>query len=123
MTIEDKMRLHRARFEIEKVFEYRKWVEEIPDLDFPSGWMIRPIPPFAGAIVRFLVRRPDTPEGQRVSVYLDCYANLGATYQPYWEIYPGTKEGDTDRVYLNETGELMQSIETGLLYLSNAKKR
>lgn len=117
--IRDVMKLDTHRHEVEKSWEYLKWVEEIPDLDVPPGWTIRPIPPFGGAVVRFLVRRSDTSEGHRVSVYLDCYGELGATYEPYWEIYPGTEQGDTYRVYLNETDDLISSIRVGLNYLAN----
>ncbi len=117
-SVEDAVLLSRKRIDVEVAFEYRKWVEEIPWLDFPDDWKIRPIPPFSGAVARFLVKRTDTPEGHRVSVYLDCYGELGAWYEPHWEVYPGTEDGDTYRVAMNDTDELMESIGIGLDYLA-----
>lgn len=92
------------RYEVELNEEWRKWVEKIPHLQFKEDWNIKIIPPFGGAIARFLVEKG----GNRISVYLDCFDNLGAVGKPYWEIY--SYEGDPCRVLMNDTDELMKII-------------
>lgn len=72
----------------DKAFEPRKWAGELPFMDFPEDWEVKVIPPFGGAVVRFVVRRNDA----RVSVYFDAFAQLGATNRPYWEIHPAYGE-------------------------------
>ena len=91
--------------------EYHKWQEEIPNISFPSDWEIRIIPPFGGAIVRFLAIKGD----RQVSVYLDCYDRLGIYGSPYWEIYPNTS-GDVDRLSMNDVDGLLQGIKESLEY-------
>jgi hypothetical protein len=99
--------------ELEALCEWRKWVKEIPALNFPPEWKIRIIPPFLGAVIRFVV----VTEFGEVSVYLDAYDNLGCMgMNPYWEIYPG-KSGDPDRFMLNETTELIEGIKKAVNYL------
>jgi hypothetical protein len=68
----------------EKAFEWRKWCEQIPDVKFPKDWNVQLMPPFAGAIVRFVAKK----KNKRVSVYLDCYDMLGCFGEPHWEAYP-----------------------------------
>ena len=62
------------------------------------------IPPFAGAIVRFMIDKGD----KHVSVYLDCYDNLGCFGSPYWEIYP--YEEDVYRTSMENVDDLMLRI-------------
>ena len=96
------------RVEIEEKEEWRKWVEEIPALRFKEDWNVKVIPPFAGAIARFMIEK----DGNYVSVYLDCYEKLGYFGEPYWEIYP--YEYDTYRVAMNKTDELLAAIDKSL---------
>jgi hypothetical protein len=85
-------------------FEAREWVSKIPYLSFPSDVEYKAIPPFGGAVARFMVKKGD----KTVSCYLDCYDNLGYMSQPYFEIYP--YKGDTYRFYLNEADDLVEKI-------------
>lgn len=94
--------------QMSKEFEWEKWYKEIPFLTFPDHLEVKIIPPFTGAIVRFLVRDKKY-HGAEVSIYLDCYSILGASSKPYWEVYP--YEGDVFRCGMNETEELVESIE------------
>lgn len=96
-------------FSYEKTFESEKWVKEIPFLKFKSEWDVKVIPPFCGAVVRFLVKFND----KEISVYLDCYNNLGAVGKPYWEIYPYVND-DVYRCYMNETENLLHAIDITL---------
>ena len=84
-------------------FEWHKWVEEIPALNFPSDWDVKIIPPFNGAIVRFLVN-------DKYSVYLDCYNVLGFFEGPYWEIHPD-EDGETYRCAMNDTESLINKLK------------
>lgn len=93
------------RYRIAEEDEYRKWTELIPFIKWPADWEVKAIPPFGGAIVRYLIK---TPKCKRVSVYLDCYQRLGFMSAPYWEVYP--HEGDCARCYLNEAEELVRLI-------------
>lgn len=96
-------------------FTRRAWEEfgpQIPWINFPPHWTVKVIPPFAGAVVRFLVRRDQTPPTEQVSVYLDCYNALGYMGEPYWEVYP--VDDDTLRVPMGEVQELLAAIERGL---------
>lgn len=92
------------RAEVERDEEWRKWVEEVPHLQFKEDWNVKIIPPFGGAIARFWIDKGDN----HVSVYLDCYDKLGVVGEPYWEVYP--YEGDTYRVLMNDTDKLMKII-------------
>lgn len=98
----------------EKEFEWRKWINEIPPLQFPSHWYVRIIPPFSTGIVRFMVcLTPDMRD--RVSVYLDCYQLAGCMDGPYWEVYPGGEGGgDVSRCGINDTATLLEEIGKSL---------
>ena len=96
-----------ASSDCERAFEWRSWIDRIPDIEFPAGWKIRVIPPFGGAIVRFRV----ITEWSNISVYLDAYDMLGyMANQPYWELYPN-EDGDVTRVMMNETKELIAALK------------
>lgn len=87
--------------------EWHKWMAEIPFIDFPAGWKVKIVPPFAGAVVRFHIRLPDMNDV--VSVYLDCYQRLGFySGFPYWEVYP--YKSDIGRCGINEVEELVKMI-------------
>ena len=100
------------RYEIEKDEEWREWMGKIPSLTFPDDWKVKIIPPFGGAMARFLIDKGKA----HVSVYLDCYDRLGFVGQPYWELYPYQYEDYSDvyRVMMDETDELMQRISESL---------
>ena len=99
--------------------EWMRWAEEIPYIQWPAAWQVKAIPPFMGAVIRYHIRRDDTPEDIRVSVYLDCYSSLGFMDTPYWEVYPGNEDGDTERCLMEETDILLDQIRGGLRYLAS----
>lgn len=88
--------------------EHEKWRKEIPYLKFPSDYEVQITPPFAGAVVRFCIKKQDV----HVSVYLDCYSQLGAVSVPYWEIYP--HDNDCFRCEMNDTEGLLKAIEESI---------
>jgi hypothetical protein len=96
------------RWDIEKAEDWMRWVKEIPSFKLDSDWNLQVIPPFAGAMTRFVI----TQGAARVSIYLDCYNNLGYMDGPYWEIYP--YEGDTYRCGINETDDLVNAIRASI---------
>lgn len=93
----------------EHTMECRKWTNEIPYIKFPFNWEIAIIPPFGGAVVRFVVKQHEA----RVSVYLDCYDELGYVGEPYWEIYPSETQ-DNMRFLMKETDLLLEAIQKSL---------
>lgn len=103
----------------EKAFEWRKWCEKIPYIEFPSSWQVQVIPPFAGAVVRFCVRKPGMKG--RVSVYLDCYEMLGYFGEPHWEIYPDANDNNA-RFAMNDTYTLLEEIGKSLYKLEGESK-
>jgi hypothetical protein len=101
-----------ATAECSEAFEWRKWQNEIPFIQWPSDWEVKAIPPFAGAVIRYFIRH-SKDYSAHVSVYLDCYDQLGCVGQPYWEIHPNTSD-DCDRFLMAETKELLQGISDSL---------
>ena len=91
-------------YEVERIMEYTNWCGEIPYITFPSDWQVQVIPPFAGAVVRFKIKKGDAS----VSIYLDCYDILGCYGQPYWEVYP--HEDDVFRCDMEDTETLLRAI-------------
>jgi hypothetical protein len=100
--------------EWERMYDAREWCGKIPFIPFKQGWLVRPIPPFAGAVVRFLVSKNGKTY---TSVYLDCYSQLGCWDAPYWEVYP--YDGDTFRCNMNEVDRLVEAIEISLNEIDN----
>lgn len=100
--------------EWERMYDAREWCGKIPFIPFKQGWLVRPIPPFAGAVVRFLVSKNGKTY---TSVYLDCYSQLGLWDAPYWEVYP--YDGDTFRCNMNEVDRLVEAIEISLNEINN----
>jgi len=98
------------RFKYERIMEHEKWNKEIPFLKFPTEWMVKVSPPSVGAVVRFQIKKGEA----WVSIYLDCYENLGFYGgKPYWEVYP--YNDDTFRCGINDTDELLNAITQSLV--------
>ena len=74
---------HRRAIDIAE--DWRSLQNSIPFIKTQPGWEIKVIPPFGGAVARFLVRNES---GKSASVYLDCFDRLGCYGEPYWEVYP-----------------------------------
>jgi len=110
--------LRNAEHLVEKKRESMKWMKEIPFIDFPENFLVKPTPNFGGSTVRFRIKDKNNPESPELSVYLDCYEELGLYWgdsgkaNPYWEVYPHF--GDTFRCGINETDELIEGIQQGL---------
>lgn len=99
------------RYQIEADEDWRSICTQIPFLEFPWGWQIAIIPPFAGAVARFLVCEKKNPKS-RVSIYLDWFDNLGYVGEPYWEVHP--VDGDCERCLLYEIDKLIKIIGKAL---------
>jgi len=96
-------------YDVDVSTKYREWQWKIPHVAFRPEWDVRAIPPFAGAIIRYLVRHNDLT----VSIYLDAYDFLGAMGAPYWEMLPNIN-GEFERFLLNETTELVAAVAKSL---------
>jgi hypothetical protein len=99
-----------------KLFEYDKWIESLPFIQFPAHWEVKVIPPFTGAIIRFRIREVNKPH--EISVYFDGYDQLGSYGSPYWEIYPDTI-GDVSRYSMYDTKNLLIGIQDSLDHYNN----
>ena len=93
------------RYKVEEQEQWREWVDKIPFISWPADWQVKAVPPFAGALLRYVIK---TPRCERISVYLDCFDRLGYFGEPYWEVYP--HKGDCFRCPLNDTEELLKAI-------------
>lgn len=105
------------RKQIETQENWEKYARELPFIKWPSGWLVKAIPPFGGALVRYIIKDNRTPKNEFVSVYFDAYDRLGYVGQPYWEVFP--YEDDTFRCYMNEIDKLMKAIQISLNEISN----
>ena len=92
--------------EVEDMFEWSKWHNEIPFMQLPEGYQFKVVPPSLQAIVRFIVKFKD----REVSVYLDGYDKLVYVGKPYWEIYPNSF-GDAERFLFGKEEEMIQAIK------------
>jgi hypothetical protein len=88
----------------DEVVDTHEWMDKIPFIKFNPEWEVKAIPPYSGAIIRYIVKKGDNT----VSIYLDGYDILGYVGEPYWEIYP--YENDVFRCMMNETDLLIQAI-------------
>lgn len=95
-------------YKIESDFKYREWCDKIPYIKFSSTWEVKIIPPFMGAMARFLVQKGKA----KVSVYLDCHEHLGFYGGPYWEIFP--VNNDTARCDINDIKKLLKYIKQSI---------
>jgi len=105
----------KARIIMETEYEWNKWTKEIPNITFKEEWNVKIIPPFGGAIIRFVVNHKED-EKSWISVYLDCYDELGIFGEPYWEIYPYKYEDyeDVCRIEMNNVNKLIEEIDKQL---------
>jgi len=92
------------RYSVEVEEDWRGWIGKIPALKFDPEWEVKIVPPFGGAMVRFIVLSGP----YRISVYLDCNNALGFMNAPYWEAYPIAD--DTARFFLGDIDGLMAAI-------------
>lgn len=100
------------RYEVERNENWREARKQMPKLRFPADWDVTIIPPFGGAMVRFVV---DLPCGAHKSIYADFHRALGyyghpddESPTPYWEVYP--VQGDVGRCDIDDVAELMRMI-------------
>jgi hypothetical protein len=93
------------RYQVEYAEKWRDYVKQIPAIQFPADCKVKVIPPFGGAMARFLVSK----NNKEVSVYLDCNDALGIMGAPYYEIHPD-KDDDCSRFWLDEAEQMMQAI-------------
>ena len=114
--MENKTKAMTLSYELGEQFEWKKWANQIPFIKFPDDWVVQVIPPFAGAIARFVVK--EATGNHKVSVYLDCYDMLGFNETPYWEIYPIDADDERNRFPLRcemaKTGRLIDFISLAL---------
>lgn len=96
------------RYGIEEAQDWRGWCKRIPAINFKQEWDVKIIPPFSGAMVRFIVEY----NGKSASVYLDCFDALGYFGAPYWEVYP--VGDDVGRVAMEDVAGLLWLIEDSL---------
>ena len=104
MNFDDKITV----YDVARIMEYSKWDRDIPYITFPTDWQVKIRPPFGGAVVRFGIRKGDV----EVSVYLDCYDNLGCEGKPYWEVHP--HDDDTFRCDMEDTEALLKAISESI---------
>lgn len=98
------------RLNIERSECWREINGVMPFLNFPKQWGIKIIPPFGGALARFVVKKGSAS----VSVYADFYEALGCSEVPHWEIYPDAT-GDNARFSIEaETKEMLKAIGKSL---------
>lgn len=107
-SFEENLKLMQARTLIETHYEWRKWCQEIPYIKFPGNWEVKAIPPFRGAIIRYIIKH-ENPNSEAISIYLDCYGELGAVDEPYWELYPDI-DGDIYRCGINDIEDLLERL-------------
>lgn len=61
---------------VEQIHDFKGWSHKLPAFHFDKEWDVKIIPPFAGAIIRFVIDY----NGKHVSVYFDAYSELGWMY-------------------------------------------
>jgi hypothetical protein len=108
-----------VRYDVERLENWRGVIDEMPFLTFPKGWEIQVIPPFAGAVARFVVRKGEA----RVSVYADFYERLGCWAEPHWEIYPDADDNNARFSIATETERMLEAIGKSLAKQLRVAKR
>ncbi len=98
--------------------ESMEWIDKIPWIRWPNGWDVKAIFPFAGVMVRYLVRDPET--GSEVSIFLDCHKSL-TIHAPCWEVYA---YGDnTMQCEIDDVDTLLSIIRRSLISRIDAQQR
>lgn len=119
MTLQENVNKSLMLSKVEQMHDFRGWSHKLPAFHFDKEWDVKIIPPFAGAIIRFVIDY----NGKHVSVYFDAYSELGWMYDndeqpiPYFEYYDGV---DTHRYYLDESEQMMNDIRN---FLNNQSQR
>ncbi|MBB6424912.1 hypothetical protein [Sphingopyxis sp. JAI128] len=98
-----------ARAQLERAENWDEAIKAMPALHFPKSWAVTIIPPFCGAMARFLVEKGSA----RVSVYADFNEALGYYGGPHWEIYPGVS-GENERFDISDSETLLSEIGKSL---------
>jgi hypothetical protein len=81
----------------------------IPNLKFNKEWEIKIIPPFGGALVRFMAYC----NKKSASIHLDINDSLGYMGFPYWEVY-ACNDDEVFRCPMEDADQLISHIETAL---------
>lgn len=102
------LKLFVDRVQIECEQEWDRVRDELPWFSFPAHLQVKVIPPFMGALARFLVKNPET--GDLASVYYDEWGMLGADKQ-YWEVYV---HGETTRFDRDDVVAMTNFIDNQL---------
>ena len=97
-----------ARLKIEGEEDWLTWRDKIPAIQFDADWQVKVIPPFSGAMVRFLILKGS----KQASIYLDCYDVLARVGHPYWEVYPVAD--DVGRCDIDDIEQLLVLIRRAL---------
>jgi len=119
--LKDKIKIL-SRYEVESSEEWNKWGKAIPYLSFNQDHVVKVVPPYGGAIIRFIIthtllEKKYKDEGiPHISVYLDVFRRLAPIPTPYWEIYP-TTNGEALRFELYDTQKLMDAIDKAIAHL------
>jgi len=99
--------------QMQRVFEWDKYMAIIPKIKFPKEWDVQLQPPYMTAIVRFVAYDGD----ESISVYLDGFNTLGIYSPitdkeptPYWEAYE-LEDGETFRCAMDETDILINAMK------------
>lgn len=90
-----------------EAYEWWKWWDKMPALQFPEEWRVKILPPVLGAIVRFHV---EDPTGQHVEVYLDCYEMISIYGGPHWAVVPNTWDLRIQLFPMNDAAGLIEGI-------------
>lgn len=104
----DNMKRWDAAIAWQNAFAIERWAHEMPRLKFPSHWIVQVIPPFGGAIVRFVIYY----KKRSVSVYFDAFDQLGCFGETHWDAYP--IDGDNVRWPMKDWPKMFRAIDREL---------
>lgn len=98
------------RLNVEYHENWRDYSNLVPELNLDSEWRIKILPPWGGALIRFIISYKDCT----VSTYFDAHNRLGCMLEPYWEIYPN-RDGECSRFLIKESDQLVDAIRESLI--------
>lgn len=80
--------------------------DKVKGLRFDPSWEVFVVPPFGGAMARFVVRKGE----KTVSVYCDWFSELGryGSHDPYWEVCP--YKDDVARFDIFDVDGMMKAV-------------